>query len=375
VITVAAQTGWQPTALQTDLLQAALSDDARIVADAWASWRSQANIEAVDGSTFRLFPLLYRNLETHHIDTPEMRKLRGVYKHAWANNQIQLHHIKAAIRVLDQACIPTLVLKGLALAVGTYHDLGLRATGDGDVLIPFKRRDEALTLLSAQGWTMNASIPRSRLDWLHGAELKNAVGKGLDLHWHLSWEGVGGCTDDAFWAAAIPLALDDVATLMLCPAHQLLHILVHGSWWNTAPAFRWVADAITVIRAGRIDWDRLISQADALHVTLTIAPMLRYLITVFNVPIPQNVIERLENMPKPLWEQIEYAAKQRQRRVWHGTIYHPIKYGRIMLNSRRPAWGFVGYLRDWWGMGSLRRIPAQSLDILVRDARKLWRSR
>jgi len=359
--------GWMPDSLQTDLLIAALSLRPQAAATAWDRWRAQARIDHVDGSTFRLFPVLYRNLEAHGIDTPEMVKLRGVYKHAWANNQIQLHLITPLIAVLEQAEIPTLVLKGLALAIGHYHDIGLRATGDGDLLIPLSQRESAISVLEANGFHIAAQVPRSRLAWLHATELYNAAGKKVDLHWHMTWESVGSALDDALWAAAIPLVLSEQHTRMLCPADQTLHVLIHGGWWNIAPSFRWVADALTVIRGGGIDWDRLVEGAQARQVTRTLAPMLRLLVDTFDAPIPQDVIVRVERARAARWQRIEYALKRRQRRVWHGVMYHPVKYGRVALNRRLSAFGFAAYLRDWWGIGSVRALPAHGLRQLRRS--------
>ncbi|MGH3055998.1 MAG: nucleotidyltransferase family protein, partial [Gaiellaceae bacterium] len=110
---------WRPTGDQILLLRSALfeEDAAR---EAWARWRAANTPESADPGSARLFPLAYRNLVSAGIPEPDLAQLRSAYRAAWFRNQLLLKRAAEALQALNEAGIPTLVLKGVALAVAHY---------------------------------------------------------------------------------------------------------------------------------------------------------------------------------------------------------------------------------------------------------------
>ena len=139
--------GCRPSGDQLLLLRAALlgEDAAR---SAWARWREGHTIETADHVALRLFPLVYRNLERGGIDEADLSKLRGAYRAVWLRNQVIFDYTSGALRELAAAGIPTLVLKGVALALLDYRDPGVRAMSDGDLLVPWREADRAHAVLA-----------------------------------------------------------------------------------------------------------------------------------------------------------------------------------------------------------------------------------
>ena len=77
-----------PDELDLLLLRAALSegDDAP---RAWEEVRQRmGSITRLNGTTYRLLPLLYRNLSEQGVRDPELKRLKGVYRHSWYANQM-----------------------------------------------------------------------------------------------------------------------------------------------------------------------------------------------------------------------------------------------------------------------------------------------
>jgi hypothetical protein len=136
-----------PTREQALLLRAALGDgdEAQV---AWEAWRAATDFDRLDGGSYRLLPLLYRNLERLGVgeEGTDLGRLRGIYRRTWYKNRIAIAHLAGLIGHLDAAGIPTMVLKGAALTTLYYRDHGGRAMEDCDLLVPVARAREAVAV-------------------------------------------------------------------------------------------------------------------------------------------------------------------------------------------------------------------------------------
>src|SRR6185436_9111345 len=99
-----------PSKQQKLLLQAALCSEAAALS-AWEEWRAGVDLDAyLDDASFALLPLLYTNLSRHGVAHPWMHKLKGIYRRAWCENQVQFQDIEEVICSFHHAGIPTLLL-------------------------------------------------------------------------------------------------------------------------------------------------------------------------------------------------------------------------------------------------------------------------
>jgi Uncharacterised nucleotidyltransferase len=366
-----------PTPLQESLLRAAVmpADDARA---SWARLRPDLNLDDIwDPEVHRLLPLVHQSLATLGVDDPDLPRLRGLARRTWYENQLRLRGMAPVIARLEAAGIPTLLLKGLPMALRYYKNLALRPMLDVDVLIPTTQRDDALDLMAAHGWRMR----RRHLSLYHGEELSHPDGRKLDLHWHLGMpfmlrDSVDESEDD-FWSAAIPVDATGVATRTLCPADMLLHICVHGAWSGSGSTVRWIADAMTVIReeGERIDWERFVDQVARRRLMLLVGEPLRYLVQVFGALIPGEVLTRVTGMT---------ATRRERRRYARMTLDldSPALTGRLPLTmaqwayasgkwSRLKAtWGFPLFLQDQWALDSLAKVPPEAGRKVIRRLRE-----
>lgn len=289
-----------PSPLQETLLRAALMPD-EAASRAWATLRWDLDLDDIwDSEVHRLLPLVHTRLREAGVDDPDMPRLQGLARRTWYENQVRLQGAVPVIAQLEDAGIPTLMLKGMPLAFHHYDSPALRPMRDVDVLVPTERRNEALRLLAAEGWSGD---PRFVNRFYHGVGLQQPDGRALDLHWHLGLpfilDGSDAASDADFWSASMPFDLGGVGTRMLCPTDLLLHVCVHGAWSGSNATVRWIADAVTVIAAadGGIDWDRLTLQVERRRLALLVLEPLRYLAEVFAAPVPAAVLVGLGRMP------------------------------------------------------------------------------
>jgi hypothetical protein len=356
----------RPTPEQLLVLHAAL-DPAPTAASAWQRWRGAVDFDDVDHGSTRLLPLVYRNLGAAAFDAEVAGRLKGLYRRSWSHNQLIFKRAAEAIAVLEGAGIETLVTKGASLALLSYGDVGVRPMDDVDVLVPIERTAEAIEALSGAGWSPDHDDPLTWTEVHHSLGFAGADGGEVDLHWFSLWQPA---SDVELWRASLPLELAGAATRAPCPADQLLLTCVHGTPWSPLPPFRWIADAVTVIRSTgeQLDWDRLVSEAERRQLTVATAAALDYLSGEFGVAVPQAALTSLRAASATRHELAAFRAAcqpdsplRTLRMAWD-------RYRRLRdLDTGAPPPGnFVGFARRFWGLESVWQLPLHGARALSR---------
>jgi hypothetical protein len=364
--------GFWPTAEQEELLRAAVLHGPAAL-DAWARWRDAVDLDRLDPGSLRLLPELYRNLLHEGVTGPALGRLKGIYRQTWYRNQLVFRDMARILPDLHAAGIPTLVVKGAALILRYHGDHGARPMDDFDIVVPADRAARALDLLQRRGWRTAAPLSPYRLRAFNGIGLRDQGGRDLDLHWHLLAEDCRPDADREFWAAAEPVDLQGARVLVLNPADELLHALVHGLRWNEIPPIRWIADAVHIIELSDpgLDWNRLVTAAARHRVTLPVLRGLAYLRALVEAPVPAEIIERLARVRISLRERLEHRVALHPRSRLLGSLPEYWIYWMRATDGAGPAGrlrGFSSYLRDEWQCESGRELWTQ---ILLRMARRL----
>ena len=287
-----------PRETETLLLQAAVGD-AAMALPAWRTWRDRLDFDDVTGESVRIVPLLFRNLGRLGVPAAEIVRYASVYRHHWAANRLAFLSGAKALRHMQDAGIETLLLKGAALTVLHYKDVGVRAMGDVDFLVPRARAMDAARLLERHGWVRTPDSPRvvdeAYTTITHSAGYQDDKGRQIDLHWYASAEARWPGVDDALWETSVPVVFEGVATRALGPTHLLYNVIAHG-YSSFAEHIRWAVDAATILkdaRAGDIDWHRFVAMCTSRRLVLPALLQLRWLRDVLAAPVPESVIAAL----------------------------------------------------------------------------------
>ncbi|HEX8206069.1 MAG TPA: nucleotidyltransferase family protein, partial [Solirubrobacteraceae bacterium] len=244
---------WLPAPEHELLLRAALLDgDA--AGDAWRRWQAAHSDGHLDVGSFRLLPLVYRNLSAQGGDHVWLGRLKGVYRRSWVLNQELFARSAPVVARLDAAGIPTLLLKGAGLALAHYRDAGARPMDDLDVAVPLADAPAAIGQLRAAGLEPRRPLTGDLVGLSHAETFADAGERAIDLHWDLlRWAG----RDEAIWDDAVPVDLRGVATRAPSATDQVLLVAAHAAYWNAwIHPVRWVADLHVLLRSP-IDWPRL----------------------------------------------------------------------------------------------------------------------
>lgn len=287
-------TGW-PTRQQEWLLHAAVSHGERAI-DGWRRWKESVDIDQLDGPSQGMLPLAQHNIARLGISDPLLSFCTGFYRRVWYLNNLNFHHMTGVLRSLHEVGIrKLLLLKGAAMALGYYRDYGLRPMGDFDFQIPLDQAPAVPAMLVDWGWRPQSPLPRP-----HGWDFRDPENRKLDVHWYSLYACTAPGIDDEFWASAIDMELGGVPVAVLCPTDQLLHVLVHGIVFLDGANFRWVMDAMTILRlepANAVNWHRFVNAARRRAVVPIVYEGLRYLSSRFGAAIPAWVLESLAPPP------------------------------------------------------------------------------
>lgn len=363
--------GCLPTPQQELLLRAALLDGPECV-QAFRDWRAQVELDKLDNGSYRLLPLLYKNLKKNSPQDATSGKLPVIYRETILRNQRLICKTLPALHALKDAGIDLMLLKGAALVASHYEEIGLRPMYDIDTLVPTEKRDEAAAILSSLGWT-----PLFKA--VHAQGFRSPDGIEIDLHWHVLLEFSQENSDADFWANSKESMLGDVSVLVPNAADLLFHVCIHGLKSNEISPIRWIADALMILRAeSKIDWDRLLSHAKRHRLTLRLREALQYLKRVFSAPIPDDVLAELAAARIAVSERLDYATdtctySERGPLLTFWGLYSEYLHWARSHKTTNSITGLPSFLQHVWSAEHLWQVPILAAKGLTRRSFKYLR--
>ena len=367
-----------PTDRQVLLVRAALLEREPAI-DAWNQWKLAGDLERIDDGSSALLPIVYRNLVDHGVSDPMVKRAELAYKTVWLENERLFHDVSALLESFRAAGIETMLLKGAALALLYYQDLGLRSMGDVDLLVRPHAVAHAVDTLIELGWRKMRHTPRVLTEtYLHARRAINYSSDriaNLDLHWHAMDETHRPNGDDGFWSRAIQTTVCGVETFAMNPTDQLFHVCAHETLWTPIPLPRWIVDVMTILKAsdGDIDWDRFVSHAQRLGLVLPVRKALEQVVGIVAASIPASVLDDLHRLPVSKDE----GRKNRVRCQPPSILRALAREYRMMppqpgrLRNRWRLLAFPSYTRALWDLDNAWQLP---LHALLWGARTLKRS-
>ena len=155
-----------------------------------------------------------------------------------------------ALRVLNAAGIPTLLLKGAALASFAYQGFPERPMEDVDVLVPPEDAERAFDVLRREMWRAGGRAGHARNHHPLPQLRHRETGAILEVHRSLLPSGHPFRWDDlASWGTAERVAVGGVGTRRLSGEELILHGALHFAWAHElrVGAWAWMRD-LAVLR-------------------------------------------------------------------------------------------------------------------------------
>jgi hypothetical protein len=295
--------------------------------------------------------------------------MRRLYLATHAANLKRFRVLETLADAFRSAGIRLTLLKGAALVLRYGEPFGLRPMSDLDILIPPGTRSTAMEVLETLGWKPSPRDPRrlsdSFYDTVHAWDFTHPDGHTIDLHWHVLHECLHPEADREFSRAAVPVAFRGRDFLVLCPADQLLHVLLQGARCAGIAYLRWVTDAAMVLAGSGtgLDWDRFLRLTARFRLAPPVTDALNYLDRRMGSPVPRTVLARSNAMPCTSLETLEYRYKRSRLgnsslnflpMIWFDFLRVPDPRG---LAGKLA--GFPGHIFRHWGA----RTPGEFLSM------------
>ena len=350
--------GFWPDERHRTLLHAAL-DRGDAGAEAWGRWRRLVEFDDVDGPELRLLPLAYANLGDAIRDDPVFGRAAGLYRRTWTQNQLLFDRAAGGRTALADAGVEAMLLKGAPLSALHYRSAGARPMADVDVLVRPFEAERAMAVLREAGWAGEREPAERQIRIHHSYPFRDAGVGHIDLHGFSLWQS---SSDGPLWQAARPLELAGAAAVAPDPADLLLIVCAHGSPRQPEPAFRWLADAVTVIRTAEVDWDRFAAEARRRNLAVAAAAALRYLREELGAEIPEVLPARLSPQRAPRWERAAYRAQSAPAGPVRTTRLLLERHRRMRMLRDEAPWhpGFLTYAASIWGFERPWELPAHA---------------
>lgn len=305
----------QPTLAQKRLLQASVEKSEKAIAY-WQEWSQLVDIETLDSESYRLLPLLYRNLSPYEIGDRQFARLKGVYRRTWCENQVIFKHLTEILQEFQAASIPSLLIKDAALCLLHYSDIGERTIHNFELLVNPQDALKAMNILSKMGWKPKKPIgdrlspSESVWEFTHPGNLQ------LMLRWHLFWDSFSESLERSFWHRAKEVPVGDTSTHVLHPTDQLFYVCVAGGSRNPVFPLVRLVDARRILEseAAEIEGDELCDRVNTFRFLLPFQNFINAFEEIFQVAFINPTVSASKTLPISDFERQEWRYLQANSR-------------------------------------------------------------
>lgn len=223
--------------------------------EAWARWSAMVPMQHADAEESQVLPLLAQRWRDHDLDQPELRRIRGLRRHASLRQFVVMEELAHATRLWAAAGITPVAVKGVALAE-VFSGADVRSIGDADVLVHAADRERAVRVLCDHGFRLGMGLCIEDLEsWaqrFHAVPLGRPDGPEVDVHWRLSHQPpVCDRATAPIFRRAIPTAAGP--WLVPCASHQMVIAVAHGSAATAQAGLRMLVDVAFLLADPSID--------------------------------------------------------------------------------------------------------------------------
>jgi putative nucleotidyltransferase-like protein len=261
-----------------------------------ADWQSLMFAAHMHG----LLPLVADRVQSAEYP-PEAKRMFVANRLSYSSRLRQLERCLASVvTALDTASVPSIVLKGPALANAIYPDPMLRPYGDLDIVCREEDWLRTHAVLIGLGFTskddVNSPPPKvwRKKAYYHTQYYRESDAILVEVHYDLWQIGLRPKLGDRFWQRAEGVSIAGANALMLSAEDQLLHLCVHLHHHGYKRLI-WFTDlAMLLMRRPEMDWRYVVWAARQEGVGASVYYCLLYLERLLGSTAPEWVRKELE---------------------------------------------------------------------------------
>lgn len=263
----------------------------------------------------RLLPMLHWQISKVHSHLELPAEFSKILKNGFDQSTIRSLQLKRELhlvnRLLKEAGIPCIFLKGAFLAWEAYPHPALRPMRDLDILVPFDRAKEAWLVLLQAGF-VGARCQLNDMSFLdieataqHFPPIMHPGRKvSVELHYslfpeygrHANQKDLSDYSD--FWSRANHYQDAEEALCFESPTDLLLHLIIHAvnhHLFDNGPLI--VSDVGFLLENDKIDWSLFWEMARSYDVEKSCFLIFELVTHYWGKSLTEQLAERVDNLP------------------------------------------------------------------------------
>jgi hypothetical protein len=272
---------------------------------------------------------------TYILPQNDYRKLSSLYYTNMKRNLQVLGALRAVLEIFQEANIPCIILKGIALAEHVYPSIAMREMSDVDILVKKEDLFKSDECLFSLGYTSRDSTLEKALlnpvGYLASLEYRRNAPSLLNLHVH--WHPVNTSVPavmfaeridtSRLWENAEKTIIADCQVLTLCPEHMIIYLCEHAlRVGHSFDRLILVCDIFYAIKAFEhiIDWDFVTEESRRFNLSRFVYHGLSIVKRHTALDIPDMCIEKMRPPDTSLGERYFLKLQRNNRRI-RGSSY------------------------------------------------------
>ncbi len=250
---------WPPQR-RDSLLKAVLLPDQTAALAALKDWLLHYDLDEMTFADHRLLAAITERHGRNLSEIPEYPRLKGLQRQLWTQSRIRLNAALPMLKLLHEAGIELMLLKGAARITANANAQRQRSQQDVDILVRDEQIELAARILSDGNWQTargdSAFAAIARASTTRAINFQLLPWGDIDLH-RRAYHGRQGHTDldQNIWNDSVPACFFGLPVRIPSLEERLAMTLSHGAHTPEAHS-DWLLDAAELFRNGSLNWTK-----------------------------------------------------------------------------------------------------------------------
>jgi hypothetical protein len=295
--------------------------------------------------------VLFHNITKHRLEylipQESYRDLSNQYYANMKRNMAIIGELREVLATFQEAGIPCIVLKGIALAEHVYPNIATRGMSDVDILVKKEDLFKVDDYLSSLGYiSRDSSVEKAihnPVGYLASLEYrKNASPLNLHVHWHTVNTSVPATTFveridiNRLWENSAIIAVADSRALMLRPEHMIIYLCEHAlRVGHSFDRLILICDIFFSIKAfeNMIDWNFVSEESRRFGLSRFVYYGLSIVKHYTSLDIPDECIAKLKPSDMSWGEKFFLSLQLNNRRIGGSSYFIYLAMNRSLSDK------------------------------------------
>jgi hypothetical protein len=344
--------------------------------EALQQWQQHYQRTDLDWTTRSILPLLVQRFPKSN---PDFDRYRAYYQQTWLVNLVKFNKLNIILKQFNEAQIPVCLLKGSAMLLHYYKNMGMRpGASDIDLLIPKESLLAAMQILERHKMKPTSIYKHSGPQFsqllvnqdehilrFHHAINYNSLDMNIDLHWRMS-----PYLKDIDFSSLKPrmqtITLNQQPVYLLSLADHFIHTCFHGmSQISSSQKLWWLMDLLYLLDNEHLnlDWDGVYVLSKQFKVEAYVMAALDIVKAINPHLVPEELVLYYQQSQSTKKSLLQFKLQHHQiKLIKQLSSYYYMFYANQPRGLQRinPLL-FMRFIQNYFGFTSTKEVMAHFL--------------